>query len=879
MSRMLSEPPQKRAAGHSARGTAGAVGHNAAINTTDLTARLATAQATAAAPGMATSATITNSNGNARQKAFAKRLNKGMTFVGDTTYRVRPGDTQTIESGTVSSYHLPDITTFTLTDRTPQAWSGYIGRNERYDVRWGGSSDLTSLTWAELKEARVRPEPTSGAGRGLALAVHSDTQQRHRPPRAVDCITKAFNALTGSSMSIAEMQTTFPHSISQANDDMELIIDWMKILQIYYASVPGHWMIRPVTTDADLRLMLGGIGIIGRAQGGRADHTIHVQPPLSGREYVFSKCQLSPQLNGKYQQLPDQQHDRPAYRNTSKRGSFTLSWSRHSNRWIIADSAARVVAIEQSHATADDRRDRPGTDWLISHAAAVAQDPSLTVTSNRTTIDRGKCEVVWGVLPAHDQAADNTTQLQSSTTALANPMNAMVACQLTAEADDDTPLHDQPAFYRGSEGKRAQSIAQGLQRSRVQQATTAMDLITQPTLSAGPSPRSSSAPHPAGRILTAAGAELPACPEQYWAMQLEHHNPSQSLYGAQQSAAAASVSEIEEFDSPVGTNAQRDWNKYVDWDAACGFALIPSRTAPGEAIPYFGLNRLRGFAGYLLEWFGRANLNAYQSAINLYYQQHGYNRPWIGLRFTRFAKAYAAAREARARSNGEKGGGLREEIRETALEWMLSTVDNCQDPIRRGRLLIVLIMVLGFFRANTIGAFESEQDISFDRMGNLQIVMRALKGHKLAAPIIKSIISVPAHVTKHRASRGLPVHARAALFESIRKAKDQGVRLNLCISSSTAHDEITDWFEPKRGDNLIPPDIANLRDGGFHASHSGRRTGASGAAASGTAFKEGIKPHGGWKTSASAELYVNDDYQVQKDGVVRQLFDFLPRNA
>ena len=164
-------------------------------------------------------------------------------------------------------------------------------------------------------------------------------------------------------------------------------------------------------------------------------------------------------------------------------------------------------------------------------------------------------------------------------------------------------------------------------------------------------------------------------------------------------------------------------------------------------------------------------------------------------------------------------------------------------------------------------------------MGNLKIVMRALKGHKLAAPIIKTIVGVQAHVTEHRVRQGLPVHARAALFEPIRKAKDDGVLLNLCLSSTTAKDEITDWFEPRRGENLLPPDIGDLRDGGFHSSHSGRRTGASGAAASGTAFKEGIKPHGGWKTSASAERYVNDDYQVQKDGVVRQLFDFLPRNA
>ena len=161
---------------------------------------------------------------------------------------------------------------------------------------------------------------------------------------------------------------------------------------------------------------------------------------------------------------------------------------------------------------------------------------------------------------------------------------------------------------------------------------------------------------------------------------------------------------------------------------------------------------------------GRANLNAYQSAISFYYQQHGYTRPWIGMWFNRFTKAYTAARAMRARSNGEKEEGLREEISEVALEWMLSNGDHCPEPTKRGRLLIVLIMVLSSPRV---------------------------------------------------------------IF----------IRRRIAASTATC----------RRGDD--------------------------------TAFKEGIKPHGGWKTSSSAERDVNDDYQVQPDGVVRQIFDFMPRNA
>ena len=149
---------------------------------------------------------------------------------------------------------------------------------------------------------------------------------------------------------------------------------------------------------------------------------------------------------------------------------------------------------------------------------------------------------------------------------------------------------------------------------------------------------------------------------------------------------------------------------------------------------------MRAFAGHLLEWYGSDNLLSYLSAINFYYQNQGYAKPWTGGRCRRLCNAYTTAREARARANGEKGGGLR--------------------------------------------------------------------------------VQPDGVIRQH--------------------AKAEGVSINLCRLASSAHDQITDWFSPPpagKGENLLSESIAGLREGGFHSSHSGRRTGASGAANSGTAFQ------------------------------------------
>ena len=81
---------------------------------------------------------------------------------------------------------------------------------------------------------------------------------------------------------------------------------------------------------------------------------------------------------------------------------------------------------------------------------------------------------------------------------------------------------------------------------------------------------------------------------------------------AQRNVIQTAVNEIDTFDNPVGSYC-REWQRFHDWDAAY------TRRQPLEterSDPVLQPNRLRGFAGHLLEWYGSDNLLSYLSAIN-----------------------------------------------------------------------------------------------------------------------------------------------------------------------------------------------------------------------------------------------------------------------
>ena len=211
--------------------------------------------------------------------------------------------------------------------------------------------------------------------------------------------------------------------------------------------------------------------------------------------------------------------------------------------------------------------------------------------------------------------------------------------------------------------------------------------------------------------------------------------------------------------------------------------------------------------GYLLEWSDAligTRTNPPSTSIT-----NSTDTPALGpgCGLTDSLKLFGSPRNAGPLQRRKKGVGLREEIGEVALDWMLSNVDHCPETTRRSGLLIVLIMVL------------SSPRVIF----------------------IRRRIAAPAETCRHSdANYRFQYHGSALPRQRLHR-----------LSSPCA------TFNRRR----IAASAATCRRG------------------DGTTFKEDIKPHGGWKTSSSAERDVNDDYQVQPDGVVRQMFDFLPWNA
>ena len=77
----------------------------------------------------------------------------------------------------------------------------------------------------------------------------------------------------------------------------------------------------------------------------------------------------------------------------------------------------------------------------------------------------------------------------------------------------------------------------------------------------------------------------------------------------------------------------------------------------------------------------------------------------------------------------------------------------------------------------------------------------------------------------------------------------------------------------------MPTSALHIPPGRFVSSHSMRKTGASAANKVGVTLFEGLMPWGGWRSSQSAERYVNQAYLASADGIFADLFDWLrPRN-
>ena len=301
------------------------------------------------------------------------------------------------------------------------------------------------------------------------------------------------------------------------------------------------------------------------------------------------------------------------------------------------------------------------------------------------------------------------------------------------------------------------------------------------------------------------------------------------------------------------------------------YPRIPSKVKPGVSLPFFCLDAVQRYTSWLLVEYRMATLDPVATALNNYYESHGYGRPWQGQRLKRWSEAYRLARERIARENGEKGAGLRENIQETGVKHLFDVAEYAGGN-DLARLFNAITMIIFFFRANTMGAMEAEDDIYFDEhSGEIVFKVRALKGRHLAVPILKRLPPVNKLETATREWNGKPKHYRDRYFDLLRRVKSEGVKLNIYTNRLTAAGQINSYIA-----DLFPPGLLGLRDGSFVSSHSLRKTGAVAAARTLCEFNNAIRPWGHWKSVTSAERYVADELYVV--GVVAdELFDFLPR--
>jgi hypothetical protein len=83
-------------------------------------------------------------------------------------------------------------------------------------------------------------------------------------------------------------------------------------------------------------------------------------------------------------------------------------------------------------------------------------------------------------------------------------------------------------------------------------------------------------------------------------------------------------------------------------------------------------------------------------------------------------------------------------------------------------------MIIFFFRANTMGAMEEEDDIYLDEdSGEIVFKVRAMKGRHLAVPILKRLPPVEHNIMEKvsRERNDKPKQYRDRYFDLLRKVK------------------------------------------------------------------------------------------------------------
>jgi hypothetical protein len=299
----------------------------------------------------------------------------------------------------------------------------------------------------------------------------------------------------------------------------------------------------------------------------------------------------------------------------------------------------------------------------------------------------------------------------------------------------------------------------------------------------------------------------------------------------------------------------KKWQVLEKYCAARGFDPL---TCTAElAMMFCGFIMNRRWRGKLIQ-----SVAAYFSAFNFIYRTKGLGSPWSGRDMAALQTAFKQAQAARAAAAGQNVGALRIAVPFTLIQFMIERAEATNDATQQAWYSVFITMLLFLFRADTIGGIICPEDCQILPSGELRFLVRKLKRDRVVKyrPFYISIPPPQAGTT--RASmwnilrQGLPhVPALVASWKG-------------CASREISK-AMRELLLPDGGADLIPP-------GSYLSSHSWRKSGASALAKVGCSMFT-IKTWGMWKSTSSAERYVELRY-FDAHPQIQIVFDWLCRS-
>jgi hypothetical protein len=294
----------------------------------------------------------------------------------------------------------------------------------------------------------------------------------------------------------------------------------------------------------------------------------------------------------------------------------------------------------------------------------------------------------------------------------------------------------------------------------------------------------------------------------------------------------------------------------------------------------FSVERAFLFAAFMITRISRTgkpvqSIRTYFSALNYFYTQKKLGAPWQHGPLSDINNMFEKASKVWRIERGIKVGNLRTEFPGAGVKGVIAAAaeakrqsilhrnDNEHPSHRRVCWFTVfLVQLLFWFRADTIAGYQPG-DIRFNAAGDMSFLVRRLKrGSAHIQPFSKGI---PAPTTE----------ILAVIFAVIRHA--------ISIETATGTYCFGPWLwgdQPGNVsdkitcamDELLDYDDLFIPEGSFVSSHSWRKTGASAFAACRGDWLL-LMRWGMWKAIASAQAYVNLEYQP--DPVIPLIFPWL----